>query len=156
VKYTRDIRKLHRDMLVGQVVSVLVVIFGILAIFLYIDPALIGTPLEQHGYYRGNSIWLIFGISFVIFGIFFVIIGITWPRRLLWVWKNVSPQPMRLSVSIQESSDSTDYQAILSAKAGKKKHGTSASIAHLGTLRICKQQQFQRVSILTLSHSVRQ
>jgi hypothetical protein len=122
VKYTRDIRKLRWYMLVIQVISVLNVIFGILAISLYINPALSGTPLEQQGYYRGNTIWLIFGISFVIFGMFCVIGSITWTSRLLWIWKNVSPQPMQLSIRIKEWSDSTDYKAILSANANQEKN----------------------------------
>jgi hypothetical protein len=115
VKYTRDIRALRLYLLTLQAVSLLIIIFGILAISLYIDPALIGTPLRQHRHYRGEYIWLIFGISFVIFGSFCIIIGTKWSHRLLWIWKNVSPQQMQLSIRIRKSSDSTDYQAILSA-----------------------------------------
>jgi hypothetical protein len=121
VKYTRDIRRLRLYMITGQVVSVLNIIFGILAISLYLDPSLSGTPLEQHQYYRGESIWLISGISFVLFGSFFVIISAYWSRRLIWIWKNVSPQSMLLSIRIKKSSDSTDYQAILNTNAGQEK-----------------------------------
>jgi hypothetical protein len=112
VKYTRDIRALRLHMLVLQTVSVLIIIFGILAISLHINPTLIGTSLRQH---HGGFIWLVFGISFVLFGTFFIIIGTKWLHRLLWIWKNVSPQQMQLSIRIRKSSDSTDYQAILSA-----------------------------------------
>lgn len=121
MKYTRDIRRLRLYMITGQVVSVLIIIFGILAISLYLDPSLIGTPLRQHRYYRGESVWLIFGISFVLFGSFFAIISAYWSRRLLWIWKNVSPQSMKLSIRIRKSSDSTDYQAILSTYVGQEK-----------------------------------
>jgi hypothetical protein len=113
VKYTRDIRALRFHLLAVQAVSLLIIIFGILAISLYIDPALIGTPLRQHRHYHGQSVWLIFGISFVLFGSFCIIIGTKWSHRLLWIWKNVSPQQMQLSIRIRKSSDSTDYQAIL-------------------------------------------
>ncbi len=119
MKYTRDIRRLRLYTLAGQVASVLMIIFGILAISLYINPSLIGTPLRQHRYYRGESVWLIFGISFVVFGSFFAIISAYWSRRLLWIWKNVSPQLMQLSIRIKKRSDSTDYQAILSNNAGQ-------------------------------------
>jgi hypothetical protein len=121
VKYTRDIRRLRLYMITGQVVSVLIIVFGILAISLYLDPSLIRIPLRQHRYYRSQSIWLIFGISFVLSGSFFALISAYWSRRLLWIWKNVSPQLMQLSIRIQKSSDSTDYQAILSANAGQEK-----------------------------------
>jgi uncharacterized membrane protein len=117
VKYTRDIRALRLYMLTLQAVSLLIIIFGILAISLYIDPALIGTPLRQHRHYRGESIWLIFGISFVLFGSFCIIVGTKWSHRLLWIWKNVSPQQMQLSIRIRKSSDSTDYQAILNTNS---------------------------------------
>jgi hypothetical protein len=121
VKYTRDIRALRLYTLAGQVVSLLIIIFGILAISLYIDPALTGTPLRQHRYYHGEFGWLMFGISFVLLGVFFVIIGTKWSHRLLWIWKNVTPQPMQLSIRIQESSDSTDYQAILITNSSPEK-----------------------------------
>ncbi len=121
MNYTRDIRSLRLQMLAAQVTSALIIIFGILAISLYIDPFLIGIPLRQHRHYRGESIWLIFGISFVLFGILMVITSAKWSRRLRWVWKNVSPQSMQLSIRIQKRSDSTDYQAILSANSNPKK-----------------------------------
>jgi hypothetical protein len=121
VKYTRDIRALHRYMLAGQVVSVLVCLFGVLSLYLYVDPSLVGTPLKQQGYYRGESIWLIVGIAFILFGILFVIGYTKWSQRLLWIWKNVSPQPMNLSIRINKGMDSTNYQAVLSANSGQEK-----------------------------------
>jgi hypothetical protein len=117
VKYTRDIRALRLHLLAVQAVSLLTIVFGILAISLYINPALIGTPLRQHRHYHGESIWLIFGISFMLFGSFCIIVGTKWSHKLLWIWKNVSPQQMQLSIRIRKSSDSTDYQAILSANS---------------------------------------
>jgi hypothetical protein len=108
-------------MLATQAASALIIIFGILAIYLYIDPSLIGISLRQHRHYRGESIWLIFGISFVLFGILIIITSAKWSRRLRWIWKNVSPQPMQLSIRIQKRSDSTDYQAILSANSNPAK-----------------------------------
>ncbi len=119
MKYTRDVKRLRRDMLIGQVVSALVSFMGLMPICLYINPALVGAT-DPQGYYHHHN-WLIFGVGMLLFGIFSVIISTTWPRRLLWIWKNVRSQPMHLSIRIQEWSDSTDYEALLSANTDPEK-----------------------------------
>jgi len=119
MKYERDIHKLRRYTFLGQAASLLVFLFGVLSIILFFNPRLIGTPQEQQHYYRGQSVWLLTGISFLLFAIFCAIFAGGRSRRLIWILKNVEPEVMRLTIEIKHWSDSTDYYGILSGAEEK-------------------------------------
>jgi hypothetical protein len=120
VNYTRDVRLLRLHALTVQIASVLVSMFGLLALYLYISPALVGDPLGLNRYSRSEPVWLIIGIGFIVFGIFCGVWSTRWSRRLLWIWKNVSPQSMQLSVLVEKWTDSTDYRAVLRADSNSE------------------------------------
>jgi hypothetical protein len=119
---TRDIRGLRRYMLLGQVVSIMVFLFGLLSLCLFVDPALVGIVGKEQGDYRGVPMWLFIGIAFIPFGLFCAIGFNKWSSRLVWVFRNIIPVPMNLSIEIDNGMDSTDYYAILSGDSGGEKN----------------------------------
>ena len=122
MNHTRDIWALRRYMLIGQLVSIVILLSGILSVCLSIDPSLIGIVGKQAYYYRGESIWLIVGIAFILFGIFFAIVSGKWSRRLLWIFQNIRSVQMNLSIKIRKGMDSNDYYAILSVDSATEKN----------------------------------
>jgi hypothetical protein len=122
MNHTRDISALRRYMLIGQLVSILILLFGTLSVCLFINPALIGIVSTQTNSYRGESIWLIVGIAFILFGVFFAIGFGKWSRRLLWILQNIRPVPMNLSIEIRKGMDSNDYYALLSVDSATEKN----------------------------------
>ena len=110
----RGIKGLRRYTLLGQAVALLVLLFGAFSIILYFDAALIGTPQDQQGYYRGRWSWLLAGILLVIFAGFCGIVASRKSRHLIWILDNVKPEPMKVAIEIEYWSDSVDYYAILS------------------------------------------
>ncbi|WP_310424768.1 hypothetical protein [Chamaesiphon sp. VAR_48_metabat_135_sub] len=120
--HTRDILALRRYMLIGQLISILVLLFGILSVCLFINPSLIGIVSKQTNSYRDESIWLIVGIVFILFGVFFVVVFGKWSRRLLWIFQNIRPVQMNLSIKIRKGMDSNDYYAILSVDSTTEKN----------------------------------
>jgi hypothetical protein len=121
MNHTRDISALRRYMLIGQLVSILILLSGTLSVCLFINPALIGIVGTQTRSYHGESIWLIIGIAFILFGVFFAIGFGKWSRRLFWILQNIRPVPMNLSIQIRKGMDSDDYYAILSVDSATEK-----------------------------------
>jgi hypothetical protein len=119
--HARDVRGLRRYMLLGQIVSVLMGLAGLVPIGLFFDPAILGIGAKQQADYRGQSLFLMVGIGFVCFALFFVVIFTFWSQRLLWIWQNTIPVPMNLSINIHRGMDSTTYDAILRFEASGKK-----------------------------------
>ena len=115
MKYARDVHGLRRYIFISQAVSLLVFLFGLVSLLLFIQPSLVGTPVEQQASYRGDPIWLFVGIGFLLLATFFLIVPGRWSRRLLWILKNVKPEPMNLSIQIDKDSDHTSYFALLNA-----------------------------------------
>ena len=94
--------------------SLLVDAFGIVAILLYFRPDLVGVSPEQVHDYQGKIIWLIVGIFFMLFGAYGFLFSNHWKLRLLQVYRKGLPLPMNLSIEVSDSSDATDYYALLS------------------------------------------
>jgi hypothetical protein len=115
---TRDVRGLRYYMLMGQIVSILMGLAGLVAITLFFDPAIMGITAKQQAGYRGHSLFLMVGIGFVCFALFFIVIFTRWSRRLLWIWRNTRPETMNLSIDIDRGMDLTNYNAILRFEAG--------------------------------------
>jgi hypothetical protein len=107
-EYHRDIWALHRYMLGAQIASIGLMLFGLVAIKLFIDPAFFGG---RSG--KSEWIWLWVGCGFILFGVVFVVIATRWTLRLMWILRNTQPQSMQLSMIINRSMDTTDYTAIL-------------------------------------------
>ncbi len=114
MKQVRDIRKLRQYLFLGQAASLLVFLSGILSICLFSNPERVGIPQGQYGYYRGQWMWLCIGIIFAAFAVFWIVISEKNYHRLVWIFNNVQPEPMSLSLSIEKWTDSNDYTAILS------------------------------------------
>jgi hypothetical protein len=106
--YNRDVWALRRYMLGSQVVSILVILFGAIAIGLFINPAFLGGRNA-----KSDWIWLWVGCGFILFGIFFVFTATSWSLRLMWILQNTQPRSMQLSMNINRSMDTTDYTVIL-------------------------------------------
>jgi hypothetical protein len=115
--HARDVRGLRRYMLMGQIVSILMGLAGLVAISLFFDPAIVGIAAKQQAEYRGPSLFLMVGIGFVCFALFFVVVFTHWSRRLIWIWRNTMPVVMNLSIKIDRGMDSTSYDAILQFEA---------------------------------------
>jgi hypothetical protein len=110
---SRDVRGLRLYSLIGQIVSILMGLAGLVAISLFFDPTIMGIAAKNQSEYRGQSFFLIFGVGFVGLAIWFGVVFTRWSRRLLWIWRNTMPTPMDLSIKIVRSMDSTSYEAIL-------------------------------------------
>ncbi|WP_448571408.1 hypothetical protein [Trichothermofontia sp.] len=108
INHNRDVWALRRFMLGAQIASIGLILFGVVAIRLFVDPTFLGT-------YRGTSewIWLWAACSFILSGVFFGITATRWPLRLMWIFQNTQPQTMQLTLKIDRGTDSTDYVAIL-------------------------------------------
>jgi len=113
MSYVRDIQKLRRYTRLGQAASLLVFFFGLFSIIIFFIPGLIGMPREQQQYYQGQWVWLLTGIGFLMFAVFCSIFAGRRSRHLIWIWRNVQPEQMRLTIEIEHWSDSTDYYGIL-------------------------------------------
>jgi hypothetical protein len=114
MKHVRDIRKLRQYLLFGQAASLLIFLAGILSICLFFNPEIVGIPQQEYGYYRGQWTWLCIGTIFPVLGVFWIVISEKNYHRLVWIFNNVQPEPMSLSLSIEKWTDSNDYTAILS------------------------------------------
>ena len=119
MSYVRDIQQLRRYTLLGQAASLLVFFFGVFSIIIFFNPRLIGIPQEQQQYYQGQWVWLLTGIGFLIFAVFCSIFAGRHSRHLIWILRNVQPEPMRLTIEIEHWSDSTDYHGILTGLEDK-------------------------------------
>jgi hypothetical protein len=113
MSHPADVSSLRRYILLGQLGSMLVVLFGVASIFLFAAPWKLGVPVLQINLYQGHWAWLLAGLVFVTFGIYCSIIAGRWARRLMWIYRHVSPEPMRVSIEIDRASDSTSYYAML-------------------------------------------
>jgi hypothetical protein len=107
-EHQRDIWALRRYMLVAQIASIGIILFGLVAIALFIDPTFLGG---RRG--KSESIWLWVGCGFILFGVFLIVVATRWTLRLMWIWRNTQPRSMQLAMKISRSSDTTDYTAIL-------------------------------------------
>ena len=116
MNYIRDINRLRRYIVLGQVVSLSIFLFGLASVILFFDPSLVRVPEAQRELYRGNWIWLLTGILFIIFAGVCIFIAGKWSRRLIWIYNNVKPEFMKISIEIDSDSDRTNYYAVLSAE----------------------------------------
>jgi hypothetical protein len=121
--YTRDIHALHRYTILGQVLSLLLLLPGLVSLGLFFEPSLVGIAPQQQGVYRGQPVWLVAGVFFLLFATIIPFITRRWVRRLAWILRNVSPEAMLLSIQIDHDSDNTSYYALLSKTTGDTKEG---------------------------------
>ena len=117
MSHTRDVRGLHRYMLTGQIVSILMGLVGLVSVSLFFDPSTVGIAIKQQAEYRGQLLFLMVGIGFICLALFFVLVFINGSRRLLWIWRNTIPTAMNLSIDVVRDMDSTSYRAALQFKA---------------------------------------
>jgi len=106
-KQEYQVRKLRRYLTFGRLTTVLVMLPGAWSTSLYFD------PLGRFPGYRGERVWVIFGIFFLIFGVFLIVISLRWPRRAIWVYHNVAPVATRMVLRMESWSDSNSYTAEL-------------------------------------------
>jgi heme exporter protein D len=126
----RDIRALWRHMLLVQIVSIGLILFGVTAIGLFLNPTFLGGTSQNT-----DPVWLWVGIGFIAFAIFFMVVSLNQHRRLLWILQNIQPRTMQLVIRSQQSSDGTDYTAILDDEWGVRILPPSRKIKHhQGTL----------------------
>jgi len=91
-----SIKKFKQYVLLGQLISVGLLIFG----FFFINQ-------------KQDNVFQIAGWLFLIMGIGFIFIFNRRKQRLLWVYKNISPTSMKMNLEEIKSLDSTDYVAYL-------------------------------------------
>jgi hypothetical protein len=107
-EYHRDVWTLRRHMLGAQIASIGLILFGLVAIGLFIDPTFL---VGRNG--KSEWVWLWVGYGFILFGVFFIVTATRWALRLMWILQNTQPRSMQLSIEINRSMDTTDYTAIL-------------------------------------------
>jgi heme exporter protein D len=122
----RDIRALWQYILLVQIVSIGMVLFGIVAIGLFLDPTFLGGTSKNT-----DPVWLWVGIGFIALAIFFIVVSFKQHRRLLWILRNVQPQTMRLVMRSERTSDGTNYTAILDDEWGVRIYQPSWSVNQL-------------------------
>ncbi|MHB1356337.1 MAG: hypothetical protein ACYCZF_10220 [Anaerolineae bacterium] len=93
--------------------SLVVILFGFIALCLLLNPTLVGVSPESAGGYQGNYIWPIVALLFLSLGLAFVFIVCRWTRRLHWIVRSQDAVPMKLQFEVREDSDSTSYYALL-------------------------------------------
>ncbi|QUS62527.1 hypothetical protein IQE94_17895 (plasmid) [Synechocystis sp. PCC 7339] len=71
MSHARDVRGLRRYVLMGQILSILMGLAGLISISLFIDPAIMGIASKQQAEYRGNLFFLMVGIGFLCFALLF-------------------------------------------------------------------------------------
>ena len=69
-------------------------------------------PDDQAESYRRDWIWLLTGLLFILFAGICILIAGRWSRRLLWIYNNVTPQVMKLSIEIDSDAERTTYYAV--------------------------------------------
>lgn len=129
MNHPADVSSLRRYIFLGQLVSILVLLFGLVAICLYVAPSLIQVPFAQRNLYQGHPVWLVTGILFVFFGLYCSIVAGKWARRLMWIYRHVPPEPMRVSIEIDRGSDNTNYYAMLKPSTPAKQTTTRWKVA---------------------------
>ncbi len=112
---TTGIARLKRRVFVGQAVSAAVLLFGVVSVILYAEPSLVGVTPDWYRFYKGQLIWLAVGLLFIGLGITWILLSHRRSRRAIWIYRNVAPVPMLLTLEIEEDSDSTTYYAVLRA-----------------------------------------
>ena len=108
-----DLAFLRRYSIIAWCASLLVAAFGVVSLLLFVRPSLIGVEPGSPATYQGSPIWLVIGGLLAAFGIVFLITAYRWPRRLRHVLRTQMAKPMRLQVEIEDSSDSTQYYALI-------------------------------------------
>ena len=103
---------LKRYVLLVHFADVLILLFGAVSIALFSIP---GTE------YYGSLFWLVFGILFIFLGLYFSVVAHRHLRRCMWIYRNMTPIPMILNFRIEESSDSTDYFALLESQSSRER-----------------------------------
>jgi hypothetical protein len=115
MKYARDIQGLRRYIFASQILVGLVLSFASVSFLLFFDPSMVGAPVDQAFSYQGDPFWLVTGIGLLVLGAFFLFVPLRWARRLLWIWKNIPPEPMELCLEVDQQTDPINYYALLSA-----------------------------------------
>jgi hypothetical protein len=93
--------------------SLVVILFGFIALCLLLNPTLVGVSPESAGGFQGNYIWPVVALLFLSLGLVFVFIVCWWTRRLHRIVRSQDAVPMRLQFEVSEDSDSTSYFALL-------------------------------------------
>jgi hypothetical protein len=91
-----SLRKFNRYFLMGELVSLGLVILG----FIFVNE-------------NQDTILQIAGWIFIVLGSVFIFIFIWRKQRLLWIYKNTSPTSMQMKIEKNDDSDSTNYYAYL-------------------------------------------
>jgi hypothetical protein len=110
-------------MRLGQLVSILMGLMGVVSIGLYVDPGLLGLA-DQTKHYRGEFVWLLVGLGFVAVALGFIALFRNRPKRLLWILHNETPTQMYVTLALNRGMDSTTYSAILRHEPGAKREWT--------------------------------
>lgn len=58
---------------IAQAVSAGILLFGLVAVTVYIEPALVGVPEDQASFYKGSLLWLLAGSLFIALGLAFFV-----------------------------------------------------------------------------------
>ena len=103
---------LKRYVLLVHFADALILSFGAVSIALFVIP---GTD------YHGSLFCLVFGILFIFLGLFSSVVAHRHLRRCMWIYRNMTPIPMILNFRIEESSDSTDYFALLESQSSRER-----------------------------------
>lgn len=91
-----SIKKFNRYFLLGELISLGLLIFG----FIFINE-------------KQDKIIEVAGWFFLALGMVFIFIFLQRRQRLLWIYKNISPVPMKMNLKKIDDSDSTNYVAYL-------------------------------------------
>jgi hypothetical protein len=109
----RELNRLNRHAFAVGLASLVVVLIGIVAFLLFLDPTLIGIAPGPAAGYQGNLIWLFLAILLFLPGLAFILVVVRWTYRLKWIYRSQKSRPMRLRVVVKQDRDSTYYDALL-------------------------------------------
>jgi hypothetical protein len=133
----RDIRALWRHMLLVQIVSIGMLLFGCIAIGLFLDPTFLGGTSKNT-----DPIWLWVGISFIAFAVLYIAFSVSYYKRMRWILHHVTPQMMQLLIRFERDSDGTNYVAILDQEWNVRVHAPIWKVDHLQKSSIAAQVYF--------------
>jgi hypothetical protein len=124
----KEIAGLRRRAALAQTASVLLGLFGTGCVCLYFQPALFGISTDPPETAGWLLIWLLAGIGLLCISCFFFTLVTQWTKRLLWIRENVAPSIMKLSLEVDDGSDSTTFYALLVPVAGTRNTGWRMSL----------------------------
>ena len=113
----QDWTRLKRYGLFGSLAALGVLLFGLIGLALFFEPALAGVESNARGMYQGELGWLVMGLVLTAAGIGFLFISQSWPAELRKIVLHRLPVRMMFKLEVEQDGDSTTYFAVIDTRS---------------------------------------